>query len=179
MLGSDPHSYKQDFHDPRWKKTMDDEYDLLQNNNTWDLISLSLGRNLVQCKWIYKTKLASDGSATKYKARLVAKGYSQVHGLYFNETFTPVGRMESIRLVFSIATSKKWEVHHMYLKSDVLHGDFGEEIYMIQTDRYTECSLLVCRLRKYMYGIKQSLRAWYAKVDSFLLSQKFEKCKSE
>ena len=85
---------------------MDNEYDLLLNKNTLDLISLPLGRKLVQCKWIYKTKLASCSSTTKYKAWLVAKGYSQVHSLDYNDTFTPVARIDSISLVFSIAPSK-------------------------------------------------------------------------
>ena len=68
---------------------MDEEYESLQNNETWDLVSLPLERNRVQCKWIYKTKLAAYGSTTKYKAQLVAKGYSQVHGLDYNEKVHP------------------------------------------------------------------------------------------
>ena len=106
---------------------MDDEYDSLQNNKTWDLVSLTLRINLGRCKWIYKTKLASDGSTTKYKAQLVAKGYSQVHGLDYNETFAPIARMDSIRMVLFIEVSKQWEGHHMDVKSTFLHGDLEEE----------------------------------------------------
>ena len=84
MMESNPQSYKGAFHGPRWQAAMDDEFDSLQDNLTWNLISLPPERNLVQCKWIYKTKLAVDGSNTKYKARLVAKGYSQVHGMDYN-----------------------------------------------------------------------------------------------
>ena len=149
---------------------MDDEYDSLQNNKTWDLVSLPLGRKLVQCKWIYKTKLEAYGSTTKYKAQLVAKGYSQVHGLDYNETFAPVARMDSIRLVLAIVASKKWEAHHMDVKGSFLHGDLEEEIYMRQLEGYTEDSSLVCRLWKSLYGLKQSPRAWYSNMDAFLLS---------
>ena len=95
-------------------------------------------RKLVQCKWVYKTKIASDGTTTKYKARLVAKGYSQVQGLDYNETFTPVARIDSIRLVLAVAFSKRWEVHHMDVKSAFLHGDLKEEIYMKQLDEFIE-----------------------------------------
>ena len=87
-------------------------------------------RKLVQCKWVYKTKLATDGSPLKYKARLVAKGYSQVHGIDYNETFSPVAKMDSIRLALAIAASRQWEVHHMDVKCAFLNGDLTEEIYI-------------------------------------------------
>ena len=78
MLGSYPQTFKEAFHDPRWQEAMDEEYDSLHENKTWELVSLSPRRKLVQCKWVYKTKIASDGTTTKYNARLVDKGYSQV-----------------------------------------------------------------------------------------------------
>ena len=146
---------------------MDDEYDLLQDNKTWDIVSLPSERKLVQCKWIYKTKLAAYVSNTKYKVWLVAKGYSQVHGMKYNKTFSPVARMDSIRMVLAIATSKKWEVHHMDVKSAFLYGDLEEEIYMRQPEGYIEDSSLVWKLRKSLYGLKQAPWPWYAKMDSF------------
>ena len=136
MPGSNKKSYKEAFHDPRWQETMDDEYDSLQNNKTWELVSLPPTRKLVQWKWIYKTKLASYRYTTKYKAQLVTKGYSQVHGLDYNETSTHVARMDSIRLVLAIVALKKWEVHHMDVKSVILHGDLEEFIYMRQPEGY-------------------------------------------
>ena len=81
---------------------MDEECESLQDNKTWELVPLPLGRKLVQCKWVYKTNIVSDGTTTKYKARFVAKGYSQVQGLDYNETFAPVARMDSIRLVLAV-----------------------------------------------------------------------------
>ena len=88
----------------------------------------------------------------------------------YNETFTPVARMDSIRLVLAIATSKRWEVNHMDVKSAFLHGDLEEEIYIRQPDGYTKYSSMSCKLSKYLYGIKQAPRAWYAKMESLLLS---------
>ena len=87
MVESDPKTYEYAAHDPRWKKSMKEEFSLLQKNNTWELVDLPPGRKLVQCKWVFKTKFAVDGSLLKYKAILVAKGYSQVHGIDYNETF--------------------------------------------------------------------------------------------
>ena len=101
---------------------MDEEFDSLQDNKTWELVSLPPGRKLVQCKWVYKTKIASDGTTTKYNTWLVAKGYSQVQGLDYNEKFARATRMDSIRLFLVVAASKRWSIHHMDLKSSFLHG---------------------------------------------------------
>eukprot|EP00253_Pinus_taeda_P018456 PITA_18456 len=159
---------------------MNEEYHSLLANDTWDLVPLPKGRKLVRCKWVYRTKYGPDGKVDKHKARLVAKGFSQVEGIDYTETFSPVAKMNSIRLVLSLAASLKWEVHQMDVKSAFLHGDLHEEIYMeqpigfIQTD-----SSLVCRLKKSLYGLKQAPRAWYAKMDSFLLESCFSRCYSD
>ena len=83
-------------------------------------------RKLVQCKWVLKTKFASDGSPLKYKEILVAKGYSQVHSIDYNETFAPVAKMDPIRLALAIAASKQWEVHHRDVKCAFINGDITE-----------------------------------------------------
>ena len=103
------------------------------------------------------------------------KGYSQVQGLDYNETFASVARMGSIRLVLAITASKRWEVHHMDVKSAFLHGDLEEKIYMKQPEGFLDDPSLVYRLRKSLYGLKQAPRAWYSKMDTFLISQKFER----
>ena len=100
-------------------------------------MDLPPGRKLVQCKWVYKTKFAADGSPLKYKARLVAKGYSQVHGIDYNETFAPVAKMDSIRLALAIAASRQWEIHHMDVKCAFLNGDLTEEIYTHQPQGFS------------------------------------------
>eukprot|EP00253_Pinus_taeda_P013989 PITA_13989 len=159
---------------------MNEEYHSLLANDTWDLVPLPKERKLVRCKWVYRTKYGPDGKVDKHKARLVAKGFSQIEGIDYTETFSPVAKMNSIRLVLSLAASLKWEVHQMDVKSAFLHGDLHEEIYMeqpigfIQTD-----SSLVCRLKKSLYGLKQAPRAWYAKMDSFLLESGFSRCYSD
>eukprot|EP00253_Pinus_taeda_P021612 PITA_21612 len=111
---------------------MNEEYRSLLANDTWDLVPLPKGQKLVRCKWVYRTKYGPDGKVDNHKARLVAKGFSQVEGIDYTETFSPVAKMNSIRLVFSLAASLKWEVHQMDVKSAFLHGDLHEEIYMEQ-----------------------------------------------
>ena len=124
----------------------------LQKNTTWELVSLPPGRKLVQCKWVFRTKVAADGKTCKYKAILVAKGFSQVQGVDYHETFALVAKMDSIRLVLETSASKHWEVHHMDVKSSFLNGYVREEIYMKQPEGYILDSSLVCKLKKSLYG---------------------------
>ena len=132
---------------------MDEEYRSLMVNDTWDLIPLPKGRKLVRCKWVYRTKYASDGSVERLKRRLVAKGFSQVEGIEYNETFAPVAKINSIRLVLSLEALHNWEVQQMDVKYTFLHGDSHEEIYMEQPPGYVQNnSSLVCLLKKSLYG---------------------------
>jgi hypothetical protein len=120
-----------------------------------------------------------DGQIRKYKSRLVTKGFQQVHGIDYDETFAPVAKMDSIQLALAIAATKGWEVHQMEMKNAFLHGDLSEEIYWEQPHGFMQDSSLVYRLKKSLYGLKQTLREWYAKMDSYLLSQNFVHCKSD
>ena len=104
---------------------------------------------------------------------MVAKGLSHVQGVDYHETFALVAKMDSIRLVLAISASKHWEVHHMDVKSEFIHGYLHEEIYMKHLKGYTSDPSLVCKLQKSLYGLKQAPRSWYAKMDAFLLSQNF------
>ncbi len=162
-LGSDPHSHSEAARNPLWEAAMDEEYSALMEKNTWDLVPLPKGRKLVRCRWIYRTKIAADGEIIKYKARLVTKGYSQVHGIDYTETFAPVAKTDSIRLVLANAASCGWEVHHMDVKSEIIHGYLKEEIYMDQAHN----SSLVCRLKKFLYDLKQAPKSLVCKDGFF------------
>jgi transposase InsO family protein len=173
----DPETFVEDSGHPDWDTTMNEEYRSLMAKDTWDLVPLPKGRKLVRCKWVYKTKYASDGSDERHKAQLVSKVFSQVEGIEYNETFTPVAKMNSICLVISLAASHKWEVHHMDVKSVFLHGDLQEEIYMEQPPSYVQNdSSLVFRLNKSLYGLKQAPQAWYAKMENFHIDTEFSRC---
>eukprot|EP00253_Pinus_taeda_P003386 PITA_03386 len=156
---------------------MNEEYRSLLANDTWVLVPLPKGRKLVRCKWVYRTKYGQDGKVDRHKARLVAKGFSQVEGIDYTETFSPIAKMNSVHLILSLAASFKWEDHQMDVKSAFLHGDLHEEIYMEQPIGFIQTnSSLVCWLKKPLYGLKQAPRAWYAKMDSLLLESGFSRC---
>ena len=107
---------------------MEEVFNSLQGKETWELVTLPPKRKFVQCKWIFQKTNSAYSSDVKYKAILVAKGYSQVQGLDYTETFAPVAKMDSIRLVLAIGASKGWQVHHIDVKSAFLHGELQEEI---------------------------------------------------
>ena len=105
---------------------MQEEYNSLLENQTWDLVPLPSGRKLVRCRWVYRTKSAVDGQINRYKSMLVTKGFQQVHGIDYDETFAPVENMDSIHLALSIVEDKGWEVHQMDMNNAFLHGDLSE-----------------------------------------------------
>jgi hypothetical protein len=131
----DLQSYGEAAGNPFWESSMQEEYNSLLENQTWDLVPLPSGRKLVRCKWVYRTKSVADGHVSRYKAMLVSKGFQQVHGIDYDETFSPVVNMDSIHLALAIVTTKGWEVHQMNVKNAFLHNDLSEEIYMEQTPR--------------------------------------------
>ena len=134
---------------------MCNEMDALEKNDTWDLVQLPKGKNMVGCRWVYAIKTNLDGSISRYKARLVAKGYSQAYGIDYGEKFSPVARMTSIRLFLSIATTKGWTLYQLDVSNAFLHGTLDEEVYMEQPPGFVaqgELGNLVCKLKKSIYG---------------------------
>jgi len=115
---------------PLWSTTMQDEYNALLSNNTWTLTTLPPNASLVGCKWVFKTKLNADGSFHRCKACLVAKGSHQTHGLDYAETFSPVVRHTTIRLVLAHAVTSGWPVRQVDVNNAFLNGDLSECVYM-------------------------------------------------
>ncbi|GBE87024.1 hypothetical protein SCP_1002700 [Sparassis crispa] len=149
---------------PEWEKAVKAEYDQLQGMGTWELQDLPKDRNAVGCKWVFQRKTNKEGQVVKYKARLVAQGYSQIPGMDFLETFAPVVRLESIRAILALAVVNNWEIGQMDVKGAYLNGDLQEEIYMRQPEGFDDGSGRICRLRKTLYGLKQSGREWNRKL---------------
>jgi hypothetical protein len=150
----DPQSYGKATGNPFWESAIQEEYNSLLENQTLDLVPLPLGRKLVRCRWVYRTKSAADGQMSRYKSRLVAKGFQQVHGIDYDETFAPVAKMDFICLALAIVATKGWEVHQMDVKNAFLHSDISEEIYMEQPQGFMQDSSLVCQMKKSLYGLK-------------------------
>ena len=122
------------------------------------------------CKWIFKRKIKTDGSIDKYKARLVAKGYKQKEGLDYFDTYSPVTRITSIRMLIAIAALHNLEIHQMDVKTAFLNGDLNEEIYMDQPEGFISLGQekKVCRLVKSLYGLKQIPKQWHEKFDKVM-----------
>ena len=159
----------------KWKEAILAEYNSLIEKQTWKLVQLPPNRKPLGCKWVFKLKRRADGSLDKYKARLVAKGYDQIEGLDFNETFSPVVRMTTIRLLLAMATNLDCEIQQMDVKTTFLNGDLNETIYMKQPEGFIKKGEqdYVCLLLKSIYGLKQAPRMWNEHISSFLLSLGF------
>jgi hypothetical protein len=164
-----------------WKRAMDEEMESLYKNETWDLVEFLTRRNPIGSKWVFKKKLNGEGKVEKYKSRLVEKGYSQVEGIDFGDIFSHVANLTSIRFMLSVVVAFDFEVEQMDVKTTFLHGDLEEEIYMKQPEGYDVKGKkeLVCKLKKSMYGLKQSPRMWYKKFDTYMLGLGFTRSKED
>ncbi|GJW31679.1 retrovirus-related pol polyprotein from transposon TNT 1-94 [Tanacetum coccineum] len=162
-------------------KTHKDELAAIQRNNTWELVDLLAGKHSLGLKWVFKTKYLADGSIEKYKARLVVKGYAQQHGIDYEETFSPVSRFETIRIILAVAVQWQWKLYEFDVKSAFLNGDLKEEVYVCQPLDFESMSnpSKVFRLHKALYGLKQAPRAWYSKIDDFFLKNGFTRSQHE
>ncbi|KAM1494901.1 hypothetical protein ACFXTO_029686 [Malus domestica] len=154
--------------DPKWVNAMKVEMEALEKNSTWDLVPLPNGKKAVGCRWVFTIKHKADGSIDRYKARLVAKGYTQTYGVDYQETFAPVAKLNTVRVLLSLAANQDWPLLQFDVKNAFLHGDLKEEVYMdlppgIGT---SPGKGIVCRLRKALYGLKQSPRAWFGRFTS-------------
>ncbi|KAH9696661.1 retrovirus-related pol polyprotein from transposon RE2 [Citrus sinensis] len=167
--------------DSRWVKAMQDEYDALVHNNTWSLVPKETDQQIVDNKWVYRIKYNTDGSVAKYKARLVAKGFQQIAGVNYFETFSPVIKPATIRVVLSLAVMNKWKIRQVDVNNAFLNGDLTEEVYMSQPTGFIDNTKpgYVCKLHKYLYGLKQAPRAWYDKLKSCLLQWGFTNTTSD
>jgi hypothetical protein len=150
--------------------------DSILQNHTWELVDLPPGCKPLGYKWIFKKKMKADGSIDKYKARLVIKGYRQKSGLDYFDTYSPVTRITSIRLVLAIASIRNLEVHQMDVKTAFLNGDLEEEIYMEQPEGYVAPGQesKVCKLVKSLYGLKQAPKQWHQKFDHVMMESGYQ-----
>ncbi|WVZ58555.1 hypothetical protein U9M48_008818 [Paspalum notatum var. saurae] len=178
LVDDTPTSISQAYASPdadNWKEAVQSELDSILSNGTWELTERPYGCKPVGCKWVFKKKLRPDGTIEKYKARLVAKGYTQKEGEDFFDTYSPVARMTTIRVLLSLAVSYGLIIHQMDVKTAFLNGELEEEIYMEQPDGFVVKGQesKVCKLLKSLYGLKQAPKQWHEKFDTTLTSAGF------
>ena len=138
----------------------------LISNKTWKLVDLPSGCKTIDCKWVLRKKLKPDGSIDKYKARLVAKGFKQLEGLEFFDTFSPVSRITSIRLLVDIAAIFYLQIHQMNVKTAFLNRDLNEEIYIDQPECFVEAGQesKVCKLTKSLIWLETGTKEMTWKI---------------
>lgn len=156
----------------QWMTAMQEEMEALHKNKTWELVPLPHGRRPIGNKWVFKLKRNGDDQVERYRARLVVKGYAQKEGVDFNEIFSPVVRLTTVRVVLAMCATFDLHLEQLDVKTAFLHGDLKDEIYMLQPEGFEEKGKenLVCRLTKSLYGLKQAPRCWYKRFDSFIMS---------
>jgi len=177
----EPQNLEEALNDEKWKAAMDNEYHALMENKTWHLVPPQKGRNIIDCKWVYKIKRKADGTIDRYKARLVAKGFKQRYGIDYEDTFSPVVKATTIRTVLSIAISSGWSLRQLDVQNAFLRGILEEEVYMKQPPGYEKHSMsqYVCKLDKALYGLKHAPRAWYSRLSQKLQDIGFQASKAD
>lgn len=179
-LFKEPNSFSEAAKHKVWRDAMFQELKALQENKTWSLVPLPPNKRPIGCKWVYKIKLNPDGTVERYKARLVAKGYSQVEGIDYRETFAPVAKLTTIRVLLGLAALRGWHLHQLDVNNAFLHGDLTEDVYMQLPPGFgRKGENVICKLHKSLYGLKQASRQWFIKLSLALKSAGFHQSWSD
>ncbi|KAI0523953.1 hypothetical protein KFK09_003317 [Dendrobium nobile] len=173
---TDPTTYTKASKSVNWRKAMADEFFALQKQGTWTLVPVPTNAPILGSKWTYRTKCNSDGSIARFKARLVAQGNIQEYGLDYSDTFSPVAKLPTIRILFVVALFYQWPVQQLDVSNAFLHGNLTDTVYMRQPKGFEDASQPdhVCLLRKAIYGLKQASHQWYSTFTNYLLSLGFK-----
>ena len=142
------------------QNAMNEEMQSLIKNKVWKLVEKPPDKLILDNRWVFKAKTDANGNISKYKARVVVQGFNQKEGIDYEKTFSPVVRLDSLRVVLTIAAKDKLKLQQFDVKTAFLNGDLEEEIYMQQPQGFSDGSTKVCRLYRSIYGLKQSARYW-------------------
>lgn len=165
---------------PEWRKAIEEEMRALERNQTWEVTDLPKGKKTVGCKWVFTIKYNSNRTLEWYKARLVAKGFTQTCGIDYLETFAPVAKLNTVRVLLSMEVNLNWPLQQLDVKNAFLNGDLEEEVYMDSPPRFEEkFQSRICKLKKSLYGLKQSPRAWFEKFIKSVKGQGYAQAQSD
>ncbi|GKB57499.1 ribonuclease H-like domain-containing protein [Tanacetum coccineum] len=162
---------------PHWTDAMNSEIDALLRNDTWDIFDLPKDEKSIGSKLIFKIKYKSSGEIDRYKARLVAQGFGQKEGIDYEETFSPVVKMVTVRCLLNVGVSNSWSVFQLDVNNAFLYGGLVEAMYMKPPEGYFPSDNKVYKLKKYLYCLKQAPRQWNAKLTSTLIENGFSQSK--
>lgn len=166
----EPTSFSQASKFDHWRRAMGLEFDALQHSGTWSLVPPSLSMNVLPSKWVFRIKRKSDGSIERYKARLVANGFYQQSGVDFQETFSPVVKHTTNRVILALAVNFGWPIKQLDVQNAFLHGFITEKVFMRQPQGFIDPNYPnhVCRLHRSLYGHRQSPRVWHKRFSGYL-----------
>lgn len=168
-----------------WDDPMDEEIDALEDTETWTICTLPPDKTPIGCRWVFKVKFNADGTVERYKARLVAKGYTQQEGVDYHDTFSPVVKLTTVKLILSLSAIHGFSLHQINISNAFLNGDLDEEIYMKLPPGYSDRKRdklppnAVCKFRKFFYGLKQASRQWFLKFSTTLKTLGFSQTSSD
>ena len=165
----------------QWQEAVNAEYSSLMKNDTWELVPPPKDKNIVGSRWVLKVKRDENGAVDRFKARFVAQGYSQMKGIDYDEVFSPVARYASVRSLLALANAHDLEIHQMDVKTAFLNGSLNCEIYMSQPEGFVDPERpdYVCKLKKSIYGLKQSARCWNTTLDEYLKCTGYHKSNAD
>ena len=180
LIDDEPTSYREAMKSEdstKWHMAMKSEIQSMYDNQVWNLIDPPPGVKPVGCKWVFKKKTNMDGNINTYKARLVAKGFKQIHGVDYEETFSPVAMLKSIRILLAITAYYDYEIWKMDVKTAFLNMNLQEDVYMTQPEGFVDSKNpdKVCKLQRSIYGLKQASRSWNIRFDEVISEYNFVK----
>ncbi|GJY74480.1 retrovirus-related pol polyprotein from transposon TNT 1-94 [Tanacetum coccineum] len=171
----EPKNIKEAIQEESWTMAMQEELTQFKTTDVWCLVPPPKNQTIIGTKWVFKNKLDENGVVSRNKARLVAQGYNQQEGIDFDETYAPVARLESIRILLAYTCAHDFKLFQMDVKSDFLNGFINEEVYVAQPPRFLDFEKPnhVLKLKKALYGLKQAPKAWYDRLKAFLLDHSY------
>ncbi|GJY11738.1 retrovirus-related pol polyprotein from transposon TNT 1-94 [Tanacetum coccineum] len=171
----EPKNINEALKDENWVMAMQEELNQFKTNDVWELVPNPMDMTIIGTKWVYRNKLNENRVVTRNKARLVAQGYNQQEGIDFDETYTLVARLESIRILLAYACALDFKLYQMDVKSAFLNGFINEEVYVAQPPGFIDFAKpnYVYKLKKALYGLKQAPKAWYDRLKAFLIKHNY------
>ena len=166
-------NYKEATKDEYWIIAMQEELNQFERNDVWDLVPRPNDQSVIRTRWVYKNKNDENGDIIRNKARLVAQGYNQEEGIDYDETFTPVARLEAIRILLAFSCHHDFKLYQMDVKSAFLNGFIKENVYVEQPPLFKNEKYPDHKLKKVLYGLKQAPRAWYERLKMYLINSGF------
>ncbi|GJW08699.1 retrovirus-related pol polyprotein from transposon TNT 1-94 [Tanacetum coccineum] len=158
-----PKNINEALKDENWVMVMQEELNQFKTNNVWELVLNPMDMDIIGTKWVYRNKLDENGVVTRNKSRLIAQGYNQQEGIDYDETYAPVARLESIRILLAYACALDFKLYQMDVKSAFLNGFINEEVYVAQPPGFINFAKpnYVYKLKKALYDLKQAPKAWH------------------